>query len=103
MGGCYGVTGRVGRVRELAMRRAPELDDIGDPNAPVTVVHVRMLSEIGALVFAGEDAVFVACVCVLLGHVVGCYFIVRVVQDMLRTSPLWLDVGDGGKSGRLDR
>uniref|UniRef100_S4PSY5 Uncharacterized protein n=1 Tax=Pararge aegeria TaxID=116150 RepID=S4PSY5_9NEOP len=34
------------------------------PNAPVTVVriHVRMTPGIGALVFAGEDAVFVACV-----------------------------------------
>ncbi|CAH2242092.1 jg26223 [Pararge aegeria aegeria] len=27
--GCYGVTGGVGRVRKLAMRRAPGLDDIG--------------------------------------------------------------------------
>ncbi|CAH2234748.1 jg20975 [Pararge aegeria aegeria] len=26
--GCYGVTGGVGRARELAMRRAPGLDDI---------------------------------------------------------------------------
>ncbi|CAH2267490.1 jg3495 [Pararge aegeria aegeria] len=27
--GCYGVSGGVGRARELAMRRAPGLDDIG--------------------------------------------------------------------------
>ncbi|CAH2234543.1 jg1683 [Pararge aegeria aegeria] len=27
--GCYGVTGGVGRARELAMKRAPGLDDIG--------------------------------------------------------------------------
>ncbi|CAH2241713.1 jg16283 [Pararge aegeria aegeria] len=34
------------------------------PNAPVNVarIHVRMTLVIGALVFAGEDAVFVACI-----------------------------------------
>ncbi|CAH2229808.1 jg5812 [Pararge aegeria aegeria] len=37
------------------------------PNAPVTVVrdHVRFTSEIGALVFAGEDAVLAVCLCVV--------------------------------------